>query len=143
MEWLEEFSDDIGFQCDLYLFLKKYGASGLEQAMQFYETTQQEYICKTKTSQTKVRISDIYYLEIKEHTISIHTRYGAFKKYGTLSNELKFLSPYGFIKCNQSCIVSLQKIRTVRSTDIILVDGTKIHLSRGCATQVLTRVFSK
>lgn len=43
-------------------FLKQYGISGLEQALQFYIDMQQEYICKTKVSISKIRINDIYYL---------------------------------------------------------------------------------
>ena len=40
-------------------------------------------------------------------------------KYGTLANELKVLSMYGFMKCNQSCLVSLDKIKTIRRNEVI------------------------
>lgn len=51
-------------------FLAQYGTSGLKQALQLYKNTQQEYICKTRTSISKLRISDIYYMEIREHQIT-------------------------------------------------------------------------
>lgn len=119
-------------------FLKQYGSFGLNQALQLYEDTQQEYICRTKTSISKIHISDIYYMEIREHQITIYTQHGTYHKYGTLNNELKLLSPYGFIKCAQNRIVSLNKIRTINYTDIILINGTKVHMSKRYALTTIT-----
>jgi len=123
-------------------FLEQYGTSGLKQALQFYKDTQQEYICRTKTSISKLHISDIYYMEIREHQITIYTQHGTYHKYGTLNNELKSLSPYGFIKCAQNRIVSLNKIRTINYTDIVLINGTKIHMSKRYALATIT-AFSR
>ena len=60
-----------------------------------------------------------------------------FKKYGTLNNELKFLSVYNFIKCHQSYIVSLEKITTIHNNKIILNNGQILPLSRYYASQVI------
>lgn len=119
-------------------FLVQYGPSGLNQALRLYEGTQQEYICRTRTSISKINISDIYYMEIQEHQITIYTQHGTYHKYGTLNNELKSLSPYGFIKCAQNRIVSLNKIRTINCTDIILINGTKVHMSKRYALTTIT-----
>ncbi len=70
-------------------FIGQYGTFGLKQALQIYKNTQQEYICRTRTSISKINISDIYYMEIREHQITIYTQHGTYHKYGTLSNELK------------------------------------------------------
>ena len=96
-----------------------------------------QYICKTKTSVSKVKICDIYYLEIMGHHIDVHTEHGTYQKYGTLNNELKRLSPYGFTKCTQSCIVSLHKIRTVLGNEIILTNHEHLYMSRHYAPNVL------
>lgn len=77
-------------------------------------------------------------MEIREHQITIYTQHGTYHKYGTLNNELKSLSPYGFIKCAQNRIVSLNKIRTINYTDIVLVNGTKIHMSKRYAFAIIT-----
>lgn len=119
-------------------FLAQYGTSGLKQALQLYINAQQEYICRTRTSTSRINISDIYYMEIREHQITIYTQHGTYHKYGTLSNELKSLSPYGFIKCAQNRIVSLNKIRTINCTDIILINGTKVHMSKRYALTTIT-----
>lgn len=120
-------------------FLKQYGSFGLNQALQLYEDTHQEYICRTRSSISKFNISDIYYMEIQEHQITIYTQHGKYHKYGTLNNELKTLSAYGFIKCAQNCIVSLRKVRTICYNDIILTNGTKIHMSKKYALSVISK----
>ena len=123
-------------------FLTQYGTSGLKHALQLYINTHQEYICRTRTSISKIHISDIYYMEIHEHQITIYTQHGNYHKYGTLINELKSLSSYGFIKCAQNRIVSLGKIRSINFNDIILVNGTKIHMSKKYAISIISE-FSK
>lgn len=109
MTCLNRFQIDSELKDTISNFLKQYGISGLKQALQLYRDTQQEYICKTRTSISKINISDIYYMEIQEHQITIYTEHDIFHKYGTLNNELKILSPYGFIKCAQNRIVSIKK----------------------------------
>ncbi len=129
-------------QNNLSDFLEQYGSSGLKQALQLYIDSQQEYICRTRTSISKIYISDIYYMEIREHQITIYTQHGTYHKYGTLNNELKSLSPYGFIKCTQNRIVSLDKIRSICLNDIILINGAKIHMSKKYAIFIISE-FSK
>lgn len=124
-------------QSDILTFIATYGEAALQEAMQQYVDEQQEYICKTKTQTTKIKIHNIYYLKIKKHNITIHTNHGTYKKYGTLNHELTILSPYGFIKCNQSCIVSLSKIRTIQNNDIVLINDTILHISRLYAPKLL------
>lgn len=123
---------------DILTFIATYGESALQDAMQQYIDNQQIYICRTKSQTTKIKISDIYYLQSKQHNITIHTSHGIYKKYGTLSQELTTLYPYGFIKCTQSCIVSLNKIRTIQNNDITLIDDTVLHVSRSYAPKVLS-----
>lgn len=118
-------------------FLSAYGESALQDALQQYIDDQQIYLCKTKSQTTRIKISDIYYFQSQQHNITIHTSHGIYRKYGTLNQELKALYPYSFTKCNQSCIVSLNKIRTIQNNDIILIDNTVLHVSRSYAPKIL------
>lgn len=129
-------------QSDIHTFIAAYGESALRQAMQQYIDERQLYVCRTKSYIARIQIRDICYLEIVQHNITIHTVHEVYKKYGTLNQELKVLSPFGFIKCNQSCIVSLSKIKTVHNNDIILINDTVLHSSRTYAPKVLT-AFSR
>lgn len=124
-------------QSNILNFIATYGESALQEAMRQYIEHQQIYIHKTKSQTSKIKISDIYYIQSRQHDITIHTSHNIYKKYGTLSQELNTLHPYGFIKCTQSCIVSLTKIRTIQNNDVILIDDTVLHVSRSYAPKLL------
>lgn len=138
---LQELSTNHKLQNAFTVFIKQYGISRVEQALYLYSDLHQQYICKTKNSISKFFIQDIIYLEIHGHSISVHTKHGIYQKYGTLKKELEFLSPYGFVKCSQSCIVSTAKIRTIQKNDIILTDDTKIHLSQNYVSAVIMSCY--
>ena len=140
MNWLEKISADEHLYNNLSSFLDQYEISDLEKALHLYRTAHQTYICKTKQGKqsiTKLNIYDIIYLEIQKHDISVHTVHGTYHKYGSLANELKFLSPYGFLKCTKNCIVSLNHIQSIHGDDINLIDGTQIHMSRKYASTII------
>lgn len=137
MNWLKELSSNKNLNTYLSAFLEQHGTSGLEHALQLYQNTHQKYICKTKKAISQINIYDIYYLEIQKHNITIHTQDETYQKYGTLTGELKALSPYGFIKCTQSCIVALNKIKYIRRDDIVLINDVRLHMSRGYAARVI------
>lgn len=143
MNWLKEIKNDKTLYSDLQLFCRNYGTDGLKQAIKSYTDTQKEYVCRTRTSISRININEIYYLTIQGHNISIHTSHGIYQKYGTLNKELKLLEPRRFVKCNQSCIVSLSKIRTITHDHIILITGEKLHMSRKYAPQILFRFSAK
>ena len=137
VNWIQELTQTEALQCTLTAFLEQHGISGLEKALQLYSNTQQEYICKTKSGITKIKIGDIYYLEIQTHTITIYTEHGSYRKYGSLTDEQKLLSPHGFIKCNQSCLISLDKLQSICNNTITLVNQVKLHMSQRYAPIVL------
>lgn len=137
MNWLEKISADERLYNNLSSFLNQYEASDLEKALQLYRSAHQTYICKTKQSITKINIYDIIYLEIQKHNISVHTTHGTYHKYGSLVNELKNLSPYGFFRCTKNCIVSMNHIQSIHGDDINLIDGTHIHMSRKYASTII------
>lgn len=118
-------------------FLKHHGKRGLIRALQSYSNLQQEYICKTKTSISKIKMDDILYIKIQGHTITIHTAASTYQKYGSLNGELNALPRNEFIRCSKNCIVSLHKIRDICSNDITLFNNTKIHMSRNYAQKVI------
>ena len=137
MDWIQELKQKESLYCSLTAFLEQHGFSGLEKALQLYTNTQAEYICKTKAAVTRIKMYDIYYLEIQTHTITIHTERGTYQKYGSLADELKFLAPYGFIRCRQNCLVSLEKIQRICDNTVHLTNHTQIHMSQRYAPKVL------
>lgn len=137
MDCFQEIMNDKILIQTLSKFLTVYGQEGLTMALQQYADSQQEYICKTRGSVSKLKICDINYLQIHIHDITVHTCHGTYHKYGSISNELASLSRYGFLKCNQSTLVSLHKIRTIRQNTIIMADHTALHMSRNYAPKII------
>ncbi|MDO5425704.1 MAG: LytTR family DNA-binding domain-containing protein [Eubacteriales bacterium] len=137
MNWLEELSENKSLSTDLAAFFTQYGPDELKQALQLYEKANQNYICKTKSSLDVLKICDIYYLQIAGHTITVHTQDRNYQKYGTLSKELQALSQYGFIKCNQSCLISLDKVKSITGSNVLMENGDILHLSRNCTSKVI------
>lgn len=140
MDWLQEITKDNTLSKALSRFLSFYGTSGLSQALQLYTDMDQEYVCRTKDTLSLVRIYEISYLEIHGHNITVHTVHGIYQKYGSLNDELKILSRYGFIKCNQSVVIAVHKIRSIQQDTVIMTDNTHLHLSRSCAPRVIMAI---
>lgn len=128
---------------DILTFIDSYGEAALREAMQQYIDGRQEYICRNRSYTAKLQIRDISYLKIAGHNITIHTSQGIYEKYGTLGRELSLLSANGFLKCNQSCIVSLGKIKEIQNNDILMTDDTVLHISRSCAPKILALFHGK
>lgn len=137
MNFLNKLSSDQEFMEKFNSFLFQYGKEGLENAMEKYSELQHAYICKTKKTVSRINMDSIFYIEIWEHHIVVHTDTETFTKYGTLTKELAKLAPYGFIRCNQSTIAPVNKIAHIHHNNIILKNGVQIHMSRGCAPKVL------
>lgn len=138
MDWNEELKHDKDLRAGILLFLKQYGKEGLEQALKAYADGREEYIYKTKREIHLIPMDDILYLKINRHLITIHTTTGIYEKYGSLTEELKQLSSCQFIRCSQSCIVSLRKITGIQGSDIILVNQERIRMSRALTPKVVT-----
>ncbi|MDO4312451.1 MAG: LytTR family DNA-binding domain-containing protein [Eubacteriales bacterium] len=121
----------------VYNFVSKYGDTALTEALQNYENSYQIYICKTRGGIARIPIHSINYIEIFGHTIIIHSDNGCFRKYGTLTKEYEQLKKLGFVKCNQSILVPIEKIKEIERKCLILTTGDKFSLSRSCAASVI------
>ena len=118
-------------------FIKQYGTTGLKQALENYTQKDHLYIICTKESVTQIRIDEIYYLEIEGHHMQVHTEKEKYRKYGTLNKELEVLSSFRFMKCNQSYVVSLNKIKSISHNEITMINNERIPMSRKYAPQIL------
>ena len=122
---------------NLNKFIEKYGSDALLTALNNYDHLHHDYLYKTQTSIKKFPIASINYIEIYEHDISIHTNNEIIVKYGTLTNEYNQLKKYGFVKCNQSTLVPINKIKEINGKKITLITGNTFTLSRSCVFEVI------
>lgn len=118
-------------------FTKQYGVRALKQALKNYAQTNHSYVICTNESVTQIRIDEIFYLKIEGHHIQVHTEKEKYRKYGTLNKELKTLSAFRFMKCNQSYVASLNKVKSISNSEITLINGERIPMSRKYTSQIL------
>ena len=122
---------------DSQIFIEKYGTDALLIALKNYEDSHLFYTCKTKSSTKQIPIYSINYIEIFGHKIIIHTTNGDYSKYGTLKNEYSLLKEMGFIKCNQSFLIPVDKITEIKGNNVVITTGNSFPLSRSCAPGVI------
>lgn len=82
----------------------------------------------SKTTFRKVRIADIFYVEIRGHTLVWHTADGIFTNTGSLRRVCEQLGE-NFAFCNQCYLVNLAHCDELKRTEVT-VGGEKLQISR-------------
>lgn len=76
-----------------------------------------------------IKLSSIYYCEIINRKIHLHTTSGIIEYYSKLE-EVEKLLDYRFIKCHRSYLVNLDYLAEYKDSQIILENGDHIPVSR-------------
>ncbi len=74
-------------------------------------------------------VKDIYYVEVRGHTLIWHTIEGEFEFTATLSKTEQELSDFGFYRCNNYAIVNLRYVSDVSQTSLVCRNDL-INISR-------------
>ena len=77
----------------------------------------------------KVDISEIYYVEVREHILIYHTRDRDLTVSGSMREAEKQLEGKGFFRCNKGYLVNLEHVESFRD-DTALVGGDQVQVSR-------------
>lgn len=77
----------------------------------------------------KVPLSDIYYVEVLNHYLHIHTASEEFVLPGSLREFAASLKEESFVLCNSGNLVNLRNVRGYRK-DTVLLPGCELSLSR-------------
>lgn len=62
-----------------------------------------------------VAVDDIFYIDVYNHTIKIHSQKGEFEMYKQIKEIYEELQDFGFIRCHRSYIVNIKYIGSMRS----------------------------
>ena len=89
----------------------------------------QEKLLKTESGYARIAVSDIYYIEVVQHTLLYLTVRGAFEVWGIMAKAEEEFSPLGFARCNVSYLVNLRHVMQVRG-DYVTVGGDQLKISR-------------
>ncbi len=85
---------------------------------------------KSGDTVTKIRYSDILYIEKVGHNIVIHTSAEKYSQRTTISDMEKSLLSFGFVRTHVGFIVNLAHIKHIKSNHAILISGDSVPISR-------------
>lgn len=84
---------------------------------------------------TKLKVSEIYYLEKEKNYILFHTTLGDFRERGSMAEMEERLAGAGFSKCISGCLVNLRYV-TKMEKDVVWLGETAIPVARGQRKQL-------
>ncbi|MEG0359657.1 MAG: LytTR family DNA-binding domain-containing protein [Anaerorhabdus sp.] len=85
---------------------------------------------------SKLKLSDIYYIESLSRTLSIHTQESSITMTGKISEMEESLNKYGFMRVHKSFIVNLKYVKNIFKDTITLDNNETILLSKHKSKQV-------
>lgn len=90
----------------------------------------QKIVLSPKEQTLLLSISDIYCIEIQNHTIILRTKVGQFEQRGKLRDIEAQLPSISFAKPHNSYIVNLAEVRSIDSKSLTLTNGDNIPVSQ-------------
>lgn len=77
-----------------------------------------------------VAISEIIYIEVRNHWLYIITLDAEYKMLGSLKEMNDQLSDYHFIMCNKSYLINLKHVSKVNSENVVMYGNHELKMSR-------------
>lgn len=90
----------------------------------------QKIVLSPKKQTLLLSVSDIYCIEIQNHTIILRTKVGQFEQRGKLKDIEEQLPSISFAKPHNSYIVNLAEVRSIGSKSLTLTNGDNIPVSQ-------------
>jgi len=91
---------------------------------------QRSLMVPTEDGIKKVPAADVYYAEVLDHRLHLHTKQQIYVMPGTLRDLEAELANQHFVRCNKGYLVNLRHIELVKSDCVIMADGEKLLISR-------------
>lgn len=111
------------------------------RAVEHYKLNHTKYKIEDKRNTVYIEISNIIYMEVRNHMITIYTEKGEYIVKGKLKDEENKLSKYDFVRCHQGYLVNMQWIHAIYEDNIQLKTGISIPVSRRMRKNVIN-IFS-
>ena len=68
----------------------------------------------------KLRVDEIYYIEVMDHNLLYHTTQGVFEERRSIKEMEEKLSPYDFVRASKSYLVNLKHISTMSGNTVTI-----------------------
>lgn len=136
--YYEYFSD--GFDVSALHYLMKPATAEkvcpvLDKAVNNLSYRQRAILLATADGSIKVSLADILYLEAENVYVIVHTTQGNYRTRAALAKMAQELDDT-FFKVHRSFIVGLKYIKKITRTDITMINGETVPISRGLYDQV-------
>lgn len=104
--------------------------SMMDKAMRHIgKRVEKEIVVRSASRITRLPISQLYYVEVRDHLLIYHSSQGNLESWGKLSNIEKELSGFDFVRCSSSYLVNLRHVVRVDG-DTVSVAGDPIPISQ-------------
>ncbi len=90
---------------------------------------EKEVVIQSAGQITRLRVSQIYYVEVRDHLLIYCTSQGRLEAWGKLTDVEDQLSAYGFARCSSSHLVNLRHVTSVTGNSVD-VAGAKFPISQ-------------
>lgn len=110
---------------DMAQVLERY----LLQAMDQFAERQESLRLQGRDGAVELPLEQITYIEVMDHSASVHTRDAAYGLNTTLSSLENGLREHGFLRIHKSFLVNMRHIRKFRSRECLLSEGTVLAVS--------------
>lgn len=84
----------------------------------------------TDTGSARVRLKDIFYVEVRGHMLTYHTHEGSYYGFGSLISQEDKLREKGFVRCNSCYLVNLEYVGSVKGYTLTLKNGEELKISQ-------------
>lgn len=102
----------------------------IDRALSRMSNRRQRYISvPVKGGVQKLNVSQLLYVEVRDHDLIYHTRAESILSRGTLAEAEEKLGKTRFFRCNKCYLVNLEYVDGVQSNDVLLA-GERIAVSR-------------
>lgn len=91
--------------------------------------SEKEILIRSASKISRLRVSQIYYVEIRDHLLIFHSSQGELESWGKLSDVEQELSDYDFVRCSSSYLVNLRHIISVDG-DTVNIAGDMLPISQ-------------
>lgn len=100
-----------------------------DRALNKYRTVNASIILKWESTRNKIQIDKISFVEGYRRHLTVHTADGVYEAVGKISEMQDILSPHGFVRVHQGFIVNMNYIKSFKTDEVELTDGTRVPVS--------------
>ncbi len=99
------------------------------RALKKYRTVNASIVLKWESTRYKIEIDKISFVEGYRRHLTVHTANGVYEAVGKISEMQEILSPHGFVRIHQGFTVNMNYIKSFRTDEVELTDGTRVPVS--------------